>query len=130
MVVQCTNVTLAHFVAMDKERNRCKRKTVKYTQERRRRLLNSQIMIAESSRRKCEKDVTTYQSGCFGSGLSSFCSSKELTPILVANNDDNEIYEKCGMHDCPTLRDQKNDDWAGCDFCESWFHAGCEDVRF
>ena len=33
MGVQCTNVTLAHLVTMDKERNRCKRKAVKDTQK-------------------------------------------------------------------------------------------------
>ena len=32
------------------------------------------------------------------------------------------------MHDCPVLRDQKNDDWVGCDLCESWYQTGCEDV--
>ena len=71
MGVQCTNVTLVHLVMMDKERNRCKRKAVKDTQKRRRRLLKSQFLIAESSRRKREKDATTYKSGLFGSELSS-----------------------------------------------------------
>ena len=87
MGVQCTNVTLAHLVTMDKERNRCKRKAVKDTQKRRRRLLKSQSLIAETSRRKREKDATTYKSGCFGSELSP-SGRKEVTPhILVVNKD-------------------------------------------
>ena len=32
------------------------------------------------------------------------------------------------MHDCPVLRDQKNDDWVGFNFCENWYHTGYEDV--
>ena len=87
-------------------------------------------LTAESSKRKREKDATTYKYGCFGSELSS-SDSKEVTSsiLLVVNKDDTEICEKCGMHDCPVLRDQKNDDWVGCcDFCESWYHTGYEDV--
>ena len=126
--MQCTNVTLAHLVTMDKERNRCKRKAVKDTQKRRRRLLKSQFLVAESSRRKREKDATTYKSGCFGSEP-SYSGSKEVTsPILVVNKDDNEICAKCRMHYCPVLREQKNDDWVGCNFCKSRYHTGCENV--
>ena len=95
----------------------------------RRRLLKSQFLTLETLRRKREKDSTTYTSRCFGSELSSFGSSKELPPpILVSNNYDNEICEKCGMRDCSVLRDHINDDWMGWDFCKSWYHAGCEDV--
>ena len=83
-------------------------------------------MAAEFSRRKREKDATTYKSGCFGSELSS-SGIKELITTIVDKND-NDICDKCGMHDCPVLRDQKNDDWVGCDFCENWYHTGCEDV--
>ena len=110
MGVQCTNVTLAHLVTMDKERNRCKRKAVKEIQKRRRRLLKSQFVTAESSRSKREKHATTYKSGCFGSELSSSGRKEITSPIFVVNKDDNEFCEKCGMHDCPVLRDQKNDD--------------------
>ena len=94
MGVQCTNVTLAHLVTMDKERNRCKRKAVKDTQKRRRRLLKSQFLIAESSRRKREKDATKYKSGCFGSELFSSGSKEVTSPILVVDKDDNDAFEK------------------------------------
>ena len=127
MGVQCSRVTLAHFVSMDKERNRGKKKAIKDTQKRRRRLLKSQFMVAESSRRKREKDATTYKSGCFGSEVSS-SGTKELIPTSGVDNDENDICQTCGMHDCPVLRDQQNDDWVGCDFCENWYHTGCEDV--
>ena len=60
-------------------------------------------------RRKREKDATTYKSGCFGSELSPSSSKEATSPILVVDNDDNDACEKCGMHDCPVLRDQKND---------------------
>ena len=115
MGVQCTNVTLAHLVTMDKERNRCKRNADKDTQKRRWRLLNSQFLIAESPRRKREKDATTYKSGCFGSEISSSGRKEVTSPIQDVNMDDTEIFEKYGMHDCPVLRDQKNDDWVGRD---------------
>ena len=76
---------------MDKERNRCKVKAVTDTQKRRRRLLKSQFISAESSRRKREKGAsTTYKSGCFGTELPPVAAEKEQSYQDVDNTEDSD----------------------------------------
>ena len=71
------------------------------TQKRRRRVLKSQFIVAESSRRRREKDTMTYTSGGFGTELSSV-SMKELPPTSVNPDNSETVCEECEQHDCPT----------------------------
>ena len=130
MDVQCNRRTLTHFVSMDKERNRCKVKAVTDTQKRRRRLLKSQFISAESSRRKREKGAsTTYKSGCFGTELPPVVAEKEQSYQDVDNTEDSDtVCEECKLRNCPVGRKRKKDDWLACEFCERWFHAKCVDI--
>ena len=83
MGLQCTNVTLAHHVTMDKERNRCKRRLLRILRKDEASSEESISVTAESSRCKCEKDATTDKSGCFDNELSSSGSTEVIPPILV-----------------------------------------------
>ena len=85
--------------------------------ERRRRLLKSQFVSAESSRRKREKGAsTTYKSGCFGTELLPVALS-ELSSQDVANDEDSDIVcEECKLRNCPVGRKRKKDDWLACEF--------------
>ena len=49
--VKCSRITLEHLATMDKEMNCCKLKAVMATRKRLRRVLKSQFIAAESSRR-------------------------------------------------------------------------------
>ena len=71
--VQSSRTTLVHFVKKDKERNRCKIQAVTESHKRRRHHLKAQLVAAEASRRKREKN-TAYKSGAFGMETSSAVS--------------------------------------------------------
>ena len=97
MDVQCNRRTLAHLASMDKERNHCKLKAVTDTQKRRRRLLKSQFISAESSRHKREKGASTaYKSGCFSSELPPVVAEQEQSYQNVDNNEVSDtVCEEC-----------------------------------
>ena len=111
--VQSSHKNLAHFARMDRERNRCRIKTVVATVKRRRRLLKTRFLATEKSRKKKEID-STYKSGAFGT---------------EAISDSDTVCEECQLRECPVGRKTKKIDWLGCESCLKWFHSRCVDVN-
>ena len=116
--VQSPRTTLVHFVKRDKERNRCRIQAITESHKRRRHHLKAQLVAAEASRRKREKN-TTYKSGAFGMETSSAVSK------AIPESDSDTVCEECSLRVCPIGRSRKIDKWIGCECCTAWFHARC-----
>ena len=121
--VSCSHKTLLYFARKDKERNRCRIKAVSDTQKRRRRILQSQFLSAESSRRRREKAGSKYKSKAFGSEASSSTPVQKPVPTESSGDESDTICEQCKLRNCPIGRKRKIDDWVFCEFCGQWYHV-------
>ena len=121
--VSCSHKTLLYFARKDKERNRCRIKAVSDTQKRRRRILQSQFLTAESSRRMREKTGSKYKSKAFGSEASSSTPVQKSVPTESSGDELDTICEQCKLRNCPIGRKRKIDDWVFSEFCDQWYHA-------
>ena len=119
--VSCSHKTLLYFARKDKERNRCRIKTVSDTQKRRSRIL--QFLTAESSRRRREKTGSKYKSKAFGSEASLSTPVQKPVPTESSGDESDTICEQCKLRNCPIGRKRKIDDWVFCEFCDQWYHT-------
>ena len=126
--VTCSHTTLLYLTRKDKERNRCRIKAITDTEKRRRRILQTQFVSAEASRRGREKARAKYKPKAFGSEATDITSAGKQVPMDSSGDESNTICEHCSQRNCPLPGKRKKDDWVFCEFCDKWYHARCMKV--
>ena len=118
--------TLLHLSRSDRQRTQARICRIRETQKRRRRQIVTQTRIAETSRKRRDKAVSSsgkrldkavYSSGKFGSEVQS--SGEESDTVCC----------KCNLRDCPIRTTREYDRWICCHQCEDWYHSSCIGIR-
>ena len=126
--VTCSHTTLLYLARKDKERDRFRIKAITDTQKRRRRILQTQFVSAEASRRGWEKAGAEYKSKAFCSEATDITSAEKQVPMDSSGDESDNICEHCSQRNCPLPGKRKKDDWVFCEFCDKWYHARCMKV--
>ena len=108
--------TLEFLARRDNIRNLKRGRRILETQKRRRRQMASQVIAAESSRKRRDKGAV-YQSESFGSELPQ------------SDEDSDTECAACNQRNCPLPPKRKQENWLACHNCETWFHWSCAGVK-